>query len=124
MLDGDAAAQEQVDEAVLFRKAIDWRYEREWRLIGARGVQDCPLEMEEVVFGMRCTAAVKFAVVQALARRERRIRFYEVCEQHGRFTMVKRALDTNELDAGYPRRARSVHEAFANLSDLPDLDPT
>ncbi len=115
MLGGDTTAQRQVDEAVLFRKAIDWRYEREWRLIGARGVQDSPLELREIVFGMRCSAAVKYAVVQALAARHRPVRFAEIREEQGRFTLAKRTLDTDELCAAYPRRARSIREAFADL---------
>lgn len=115
MLDGDMAARGAVDSAVLLRKAIDWGYEKEWRLIGPRGLQDSPLEMEEVVFGMRCTAAVKYAVVKALRDRHRKVRFSEIREQQGRFTLVKRSLDTDELMAFYPRRARSIWEAFKDL---------
>ncbi len=42
MLDGDEEARHKVDEAVLTKKAVDWRYEREWRLIGPRGPQELP----------------------------------------------------------------------------------
>ena len=37
MLNGSAVARDQVDETVLLRKAPDWNYENEWRLIGDRG---------------------------------------------------------------------------------------
>jgi hypothetical protein len=84
MLDGDSAARTVVDGAVLLRKAIPWGYEKEWRLIGPRGVNASPLEMEEIVFGMRCTAAVKYAVVKALEDRDRAVRFYEIREQRKR----------------------------------------
>ncbi|MDP3115976.1 MAG: DUF2971 domain-containing protein [Phenylobacterium sp.] len=40
MLLGGNRARVRVDEAVLLRKAPDWKYESEWRLIGERGVQD------------------------------------------------------------------------------------
>lgn len=113
MLEGDSAARKAVDDAVLLRKAMAWGYEKEWRLIGPRGVTASPLEMEEVVFGMRCTAAVKYAVVKALEDRDRTVRFYEIREQPGRFTLVKRAMDTDELRATFPHRARTIHEAFA-----------
>ncbi|MFE8585837.1 DUF2971 domain-containing protein [Sphingomonas sp. NCPPB 2930] len=53
MLDGDSAAREQAEEAVLLRKAAEWRYEKEWRLIGPRGLHDSPIELEEIDFGMR-----------------------------------------------------------------------
>jgi hypothetical protein len=59
MLNGDGDARREVDEAILLRKAASWRYEREWRLIGQRGLQDSPLELEEVIFGMRCKESVK-----------------------------------------------------------------
>jgi hypothetical protein len=115
MLDGDSAARAQVDEAVLLRKAAEWRYEKEWRLIGPRGLHDSPLELEEIVFGMRCTSAVKYAVIKALEARHRRVRFFEIREQAGRFTLAKRVLDIDELASSYPRRARSVHEAFEDV---------
>lgn len=115
MLDGDSAARAQVDEAVLLRKAAEWRYEKEWRLIGLRGLHDSPLELEEIVFGMRCTSAVKYAVIKALEARHRRVRFFEIREQAGRFTLAKRVLDIDELASSYPRRARSVHEAFEDV---------
>lgn len=113
MLDGDSAARAEVDEAVLLRKAAEWRYEKEWRLIGPRGLHDSLLELEEIVFGMRCTSAVKYAVTKALEARHRPVRFFEIREQSGRFTIAKRVLDIDELASSYPRRARSVHEVFA-----------
>lgn len=39
MLANEAGAAEKVDAAVLLKKAWDWRYEREWRLIGDRGLR-------------------------------------------------------------------------------------
>jgi hypothetical protein len=91
MLDGNDAARQKVDQAVLTRKARDWSYEREWRLIGPRGLQNSSLELEEVVFGMRCSREVKFAVVKALANRSRRVRFYEIRERRGRFLLGRYA---------------------------------
>lgn len=104
--------------AVLLKKAKDWAYEREWRLLGPRGEQDSPLELEEIVFGMRCSSAVIFAVVQALAGRDRPVRFYEIRGQHGRFLLDKRVADTGELRAALPRRSRTFREAFSDLEDL------
>lgn len=103
MLDGDLNAQKKVDEGVLLRKAQPWRYEKEWRYIGPKGLQDSFLELEEVTFGMRCVPSVKFAVVRALEARGRKVRFYEIRETRGRFTLLKRSLNTDELASGYPR---------------------
>jgi hypothetical protein len=121
MMAGDEVARRRVDEAVLLKKARPWAYEREWRLIGPRGEQNSPLELEEVVFGMRCPAAVVYAVIQALAKRDRPVRFFEIRERWGRFLLAKRTVDTDELQASLPRRHRSFDHMF---DDLDELDPT
>lgn len=59
-MDADADARRRVDEAALLRKAPNWRYEKEWRLIGNRGSQSSSLELEEVIFGMRCPGTVRY----------------------------------------------------------------
>lgn len=120
MMAGDEDARGRVDEAVLLKKAKPWAYEREWRLIGPRGEQNSPLELEEVVFGMRCPSAVVYAVIQALAKRDRPVRSFEIREQWGRFLLVKRTVDTDELQASLPRRHRSFDHMF---DDLDELDP-
>jgi hypothetical protein len=116
MLDGDEAARRRVDEAVLLKKAQDWRYEREWRLIGQRGSRRSPLELEEVVFGLRCDEAVKYTVVKALEDRRTAVEFFEMRETPGTFSIEKCALDTGELRAFFPTRSRDIndfHEALA-----------
>ncbi len=117
MLDGDDAARQKVDDAVLARKAAAWRYEREWRLLGPRGLQDSPLELEEVVFGMRCSLTVKYAVVTALAGRHRGVKFYEILERRGRFILARYVLDTGELAGSLPRRALDVYDTFAVIPE-------
>lgn len=118
MLGGDQSARQRLDEAVLLKKAVPWAYEREWRLIGRRGKRGSPLELEEVVFGMRCSSVVMFTVIRALAGRDRPVRFYEIRGQHGRFLLDKRVADTDELLATLPRRSRRIHEIFAAFDDL------
>lgn len=44
MVSGDERAKREVDATVLARKARDWQYEREWRLVGAKGLTSSPLE--------------------------------------------------------------------------------
>jgi hypothetical protein len=119
MVDGDEAAARRVDEAVLLKKAQAWRYEKEWRLIGDRGLRDSPLEMEEIVFGMRCPLAVQFAIVKAFAGRQHPPKFYEIRETTGTFLLCKVVADTDEMLATWPRRARDIHDWFADVS-LPD----
>lgn len=117
MLDGKAGAQGQVDEAVLLRKAPAWKYENEWRLTGDRGAQDNPLELTEVVFGLRCPIAVQFTVFRALEKRHQGLDFFTIYRRTGTFDLVKTALDTDELCVSLPRRSRDVLDWFPELTD-------
>ncbi|HEX6706060.1 MAG TPA: DUF2971 domain-containing protein [Albitalea sp.] len=110
--DGDDAAQREVDAAVLLRKAGEWRYEREWRLLGPRGLSDAPLELCEVIFGLRCAEAVKHTVARALHGRERPVRLYEIVEVTDSFRLKRRPVDVDELAVYFPRRSRSAEEDF------------
>lgn len=85
------------------------------RLIGPRGLQDSPLELEEVIFGMRCKSPVIYAVAKALENRGRPVKFFEMREVMGTFKLEKMPLDLDELSASLPRRALSIHEAFEQL---------
>jgi hypothetical protein len=113
----DPKARDDIDRDVLLRKARGWSYEREWRLIGARGLQDSPLLLQEVTFGLRCTSSVMHAVVQALSGRERPVQFFEVHEFRGRYILHRRRLDIGELAAGLPRMAASGEEMFGPYID-------
>ncbi|WP_392665070.1 DUF2971 domain-containing protein [Amaricoccus sp. B4] len=89
MLDGDEEARRLVDDAVLLRKAKSWSYEREWRLIGPRGLQDAPIELEEVIFGLRCEASVRYAIMSALEGRAQPVRFFEIRSEPATFRLNK-----------------------------------
>jgi hypothetical protein len=115
MVDGDKAAARAVDEAVLLKKAPAWRYEREWRLIGDRGLRPSPLELGEVVFGTRCSTTAKFTVAMALSKRTRPVKFYEIREKPGTFLLQKVVADLDELLMLWPRRARDTRDAFQNV---------
>jgi hypothetical protein len=120
MIAGNDLARSQVDAAVLLRKAGSWSYEREWRLIGQRGLQDSPLELKEVIFGMRCKESVKYAVVKALEGRDRQVRFYQMREVPDTFRLKKYVLnDDDELFVYLPRRFASLYEAFEHLLPIP-----
>ena len=108
MLNGDEQAKEDVDKAVLLKKANSWKYEKESRLIGPLGLQSSRLELEEVIFGMRCSLSVKFAVIKALENRERRVKFYVIREKPDTFKLEKRAFNVDDMMAGLPNRAVSV----------------
>ena len=115
MLNADDGAQKEVDASVLLRKAQDWRYEKEWRLIGRRGLTDSPLELTDVTFGTRCIESVKHTIIKALEGRDKPIKMYEMREIYGTFKLKRFALNKQELTASYPHRARSATECFDQL---------
>jgi hypothetical protein len=110
LLENDYEAQNLLDRDVFLRKAPSWRYEREWRLLGYRGVQHSPLELADVTFGLRCPQALKYAVVSVL--NPRAIKFFEMYDLAGTFKLKRRLLDTDELCAYFPNIARSGIEIF------------
>ncbi|ANB72625.1 hypothetical protein AYM40_09785 [Paraburkholderia phytofirmans OLGA172] len=112
VLYSEVAARKSVDEAVLLRKASDWHYEKEWRMLGPRGATDSSLEMVEIHFGMRCPRTVMHTVAAALNGRDKTVELYQMSEVRGTFNLGRSELDVSELGATYPRRALTVSEDF------------
>jgi hypothetical protein len=104
-----------LDKCVLMRKAPSWNYEEEWRLIGRKGVQDSPLLLKEVTFGLRCHSSIKYAVVSALKSREEKITFYEMGQIRGSFELNREVMDEGEMMSYYPKVAQSGEEIFGHL---------
>ena len=119
MLEGSQEARNEVDQAVLLRKAGSWNYEREWRLFGPLGLQNSPLELEEIIFGMRCTESAKYVVMKAMEGRDPAFESHEIYEDHGKFLLKKRPLQyDNPRFEHYPRRAVSPFGEFEDLTAI------
>lgn len=119
-LDDEKKAQSELDRDVLLRKARGWAYECEWRLIGTQGVQDSPLLLKDVTFGIRCPSSIKHTVVNALSGRDTKANFFEMHVIPGSFTLRRRPLDIDELEAFLPRTAHSVVEMFGPIEGEDD----
>lgn len=111
VIEKNAQYQEILDRDVLLRKALPWSYEKEWRLLGKRGIQESVLALRDITFGLRCPSAVRHAVISALEKRTDRIDFYEIYQVRGSFELRKRLINAEEL-YGFPRTARSGLEIF------------
>lgn len=117
MLDGNDDARARVDEAVMLRKAESWSYEQEWRLIGNQGTEGSPLELEEIIFGMKCKEAAKFTIMKALENWRGSVAFYEMREERGTFNLRKDEMDYGgELFAHFPERHLDLLEGFEDLT--------
>ncbi|WP_295625258.1 DUF2971 domain-containing protein [uncultured Nitrosomonas sp.] len=123
LLEESVDAKVHLDRDVLLRKAPQWKYEKEWRLLGARGVHDSPLKLEEVTFGLRCALSIQHTVIASLAGRDNDVSFYEMYEDRSSFRLSRRAVDLDELRVSLPHSARSSNEMFEpyNKSDS-DID--
>lgn len=117
----DCVTQNELDRDVLLRKAGEWRYEHEWRLIGPQGLQESPLLLKEVTFGLRCATAVKHSVVKALSGHDRTMRFHEVYEVRGQYVLRRKQLDLDELSVFLPHTAVSVIEMFGSDEGTDDV---
>lgn len=117
LLNDDQSAQELLDRDVLLRKASMWRYEREWRLFGKKGVQDSVLSLQDITFGLRCPVAIMHSVIAALGSRDDSVEFYEIFEVHGSFRLKRRPVDTDEMRAFLPHTARSGIEIFGPFEE-------
>lgn len=107
--------KEMLDRDVLLRKALPWSYEKEWRLLGNHGIQDSVLALKDITFGLRCSAAVKHIVINALGSRNGGIEFYEIYQLRGSFDLKKRSVDT-EYFHSLPKTAQSGTEIFGHIS--------
>jgi hypothetical protein len=115
MLDGDSLSKERVDQAVYFHKAKCWEYEKEWRIIGSQNEQDSCLELEEIVFGVRCESIVPYVIMKALGGRSHAVKYYQMREGNTPFELNKCDLDIDEELRRWPRRALSIREEFAEV---------
>lgn len=112
------SSKKALDKNVLLRKAKDWSYEREWRLVGDTGIQESPLLLTEVVFGLRCPDSVKHSVVCSLSGRSKTVNFYEMRETRDRYSLQRFQLDTQELSIYFPHVSESGIEMFGSIPPL------
>ena len=112
VLHHDIQAQKALDQNTLLRKAEPWQYEQEWRLIGEVGIQDSPLCLVEIIFGLRCSLSVIHAVMNALKPRD--ISFYQMSLIGDSFELRRSDIE----DCGQlPLTARSGIEIFGPCDD-------
>lgn len=111
IIQNDKESQELLDKNILLKKAPPWKYEREWRLFGKRGIQDSTLSLIDITFGLRCPSAIIHSIVSALEPRSG-IKFLQMYEVLGEFKLRRKKIDTYEMKSYLPRTAMSAEEMF------------
>lgn len=114
VLHDNLAARQAIDKACLLTKSREWAYEGEWRLLGEVGLQDSPMRLKSVIFGMRCADVLKYTVVKALQGGPQKVKFWEITQPTLRFELKRSRLDLDGLMQGMPRT--SVLHDFADLN--------
>lgn len=122
LLRNDSSAKSELDNSVLLRKASPWKYESEWRLFGSIGLNESPLEMVDITFGLRCPWPIIHTVVNALESNERELRFYVMSQVRGSYKLRRNQLDVYELRNSFPIIARSGIEIFGSTDNAPEVD--
>ena len=105
VLHDSLAARNPIDRACLLTKSREWAYEGEWRLLGQIGLEESPMRLKSVIFGMRCANVLKYTVVKALQGREHNVKFWEIAQPTVRFELKRSRVDVDNLMVGLPRQS-------------------
>lgn len=116
LIEKDSVSKRELYEITLLRKARSWVYEHEWRLIGNQGDQLSPLLMKDITFGLKCPRSLVHTVVSMLSSRKPALRYYEMYEVRGEFSIRRREVDLGELSMFMPVHAASPEEIFPNIT--------
>lgn len=119
------AAKKEIDRVILLSKAPSWKYEKEYRVIKNKGLQDSQFRLCDVTFGLRFKESAKFSVMRALQSRQAGIDFYEMSLSNNSFKLKRVLIDLdNEKFKSYPEsnyeRTREVLQMFNELNDDED----
>jgi Protein of unknown function (DUF2971) len=99
-MQASSEAEQRVYNTYFFAKSPQWQYEKEWRDIrqssGGRTPSGFPITA--VYFGLRCDPAVTTSVVKMFSRNES-ISFFEIYPLNDSFSLRRRRVDRNEIEA-------------------------
>ncbi|MDM5120974.1 DUF2971 domain-containing protein [Aeromonas hydrophila] len=109
----DKDEQTTIENEILLKKSSAWRYEKEYRLISRTGLQDSPLKLEEITFGLRCPDEVRHTIIKMMEGRQQEIKYYEMVLTHKSANLIKSPYNGNsEWSINFPQVARSAVEIF------------
>ncbi|HCR0223112.1 TPA: DUF2971 domain-containing protein [Klebsiella aerogenes] len=101
MLNNDSAAKKEMDDAIFLRKASQWGYENEWRVISQVGLQDSYFVLTDITFGMRCKDTTRFTLMKALENREYPVHFYQMEEIENKFELKRTSISLQDEEVRF-----------------------
>ncbi|MBX8543421.1 DUF2971 domain-containing protein [Pseudomonas cichorii] len=92
----DKDARRRVECASLLTKSGEWRYEKEWRLLGPIGISRSPASIKSVTFGMNCPSAIAESVMSMLGGESADIKFWSITEPSSNFKLRRKRVYFDE----------------------------
>ncbi|MDU8358453.1 DUF2971 domain-containing protein [Pseudomonas syringae group sp. J309-1] len=87
--DGDLESRLEVERAALLTKSAEWRYEKEWRLLGPIGLGRSPFGVKSVTFGMNCPSAIIESTMSMLGGEKAAVKFWRIMEPTSNFKLKR-----------------------------------
>lgn len=119
------AAKKEIDNVILLSKAPSWKYEKEYRVINKKGLQDSKFRLSDVTFGLRFKESAKFSVMRALQLRRGDINFYEMSLSSNSFKLKRSLINLDDIEfTPYPEsnyeRTRDLLQMLNDINDDED----
>lgn len=103
-VNGSVDADDEIDKIIYTRKANQWKYEKEFRMIGKIGLARSPFILSDITFGLRCNDSVMYSVIMALSNRPSTLDksndavvFYKIRETKGSFDLKREKISLDDL---------------------------
>ena len=112
---GNENTRSAIDTACLLTKSTEWRYESEWRILGPLGLRKSPGTLKSVIFGMRCTETLQYAIVKSMEDRYKlegrgKVKLWEITKPSDGFKLKRKPID--------PKVVRQRISAADDFEDL------
>lgn len=121
MINRDYDAQERVEKTILRTKSKHWSYEKEWRLIGAKGLSTLKIELKEVIFGIKCSEHIKELIVRILQDGIRDVSYFRMIHEGENFLLKRKPYDAHAEILSHPPQSmqhhRKIMECFGPVPD-------
>lgn len=88
----DLISQHEVERASLLTKSSEWRYEKEWRLLGPIGLDRSPAPIKSVTFGMNCPRAITESIMSMFGGERSAVRFWQIMEPSSNFKLKRQRI--------------------------------
>lgn len=115
--DGDGVSQQEVERASLLTKSSEWRYEKEWRLLGPIGLEHSPVPIKSVTFGMNCPSAITESIMSMLGGEKSVVNFWQIMEPSSNFKLRRQRVN---FDDSMKPIQHDYLDMFDNLDDVLD----